>query len=885
MDKTELPTGTVTFLFTDIEGSTRLLGQLGHRFTDVLETHHSLLRSAFRAAEGVEVQTEGDAFFVAFTVAGDAVSAAIEAQRALAGHRWPVDGRVRVRMGMHTGEGVLGGDSYAGMDVHRAARIGAAAHGGQVIVSDTTRALCSGSAALAEVSFRDLGEHRLKDLPEPEHLYQVQAPGLDTEFPPVRSLDARRGNLPAELTTFVGREQQIEEVVRAIEGRRLVTLTGPGGTGKTRLSLHVARVVEERFADGAFFVALAPLREPGLVPAAIAQALGLRQEPARPAIETVIDHLRDKRALVVLDNFEQVMEAAADVARLLEAAPASRLVVTSREPLHLQGEQEHPVPPLTLPDPQHLPSLQALTQFEAVSLFIDRARAVRPGFEVTTGNAPAVAEICARLDGLPLAIELAAARVKVLSPEAILGRLESRLTLLAGGARDLPARQQTLRGAIGWSYDLLGEDEQPFFARLAAFAGGCTLEAVEAVCAEGLGLDSLDGVASLVNKSLLRQSERSESRFFMLETIREFATERLADLPNAAETHRRHAAYFLVMAEEAASELLGPKQAALLDTLEEEHDNLRTALTWAAKAGELATALRIGGALWRFWQMRGYLREGADRLGAIVDHPDAERDPAALAIALEGAGGIAYWMGRWEDAKRFYEACLALQRETGNRSGTAEALYNLSFCYTVPLPPVRDTPKARRLIDEALAIFRELDDRHGMAKALWAGSAVAESVQGWSESRAAATQALEVFRELDDRFSAAWAYHSIGLASTQLGLLDEGEAAIREGLRQFGAAGDVTGLGQLLWDMSVLEARRGRHERAARLRGAAFSTEKRGGQALVSTLEGYIPDIESLVRGPLSRADFDRLISEGAALGDEEAQAYALRGASADPPG
>jgi tetratricopeptide (TPR) repeat protein len=407
---------------------------------------------------------------------------------------------------------------------------------------------------------------------------------------------------------------------------------------------------------------------------------------------------------------------------------------------------------------------------------------------------------------------------------------------------------------------------------------------VEAVCAEGLSLDALEGVASLVNKSLLRQSERSEGRFFMLETIRDFAAERLADLPDAVETHRRHAAYFLVMAEEDAAELLGPKQADLLDALEEEHDNLRAALTWAAEAGELPTALRMGGALWRFWQMRGYLREGAGRLGAIVDHTDAERDPAALAVALEGAGGIAYWMGRWEDAKRFYEACLDLRRETGNRAGTAEALYNLSFCYTVPLPPLRDIPRARRLIEEALAIFRELNDRHGMAKALWAGSAVAESVQGWSESRAAAKQALEVFRELDDRFSAAWAYHSIGLASTQLGLLDEGEAAIREGLREFGAAGDVTGLGQLLWDMSVLEARRGRHDRAARLRGAAFGAEKRGGQALVSTLEGYIPGNEALVRGPLSPEDFDRLMNEGAALGDKEAQAYALREASADPP-
>jgi predicted ATPase/class 3 adenylate cyclase len=875
MNKAELPTGTVTFLFTDIEGSTRLLGQLGDRFQNVLEAHHAILRSAFDAAGGVEVQTEGDAFFVVFPMASDAVRAAVEAQRALATHPWPEDGVVRVRMGMHTGAGVLGGDSYVGMDVHRAARIAAAGYGSQIVVSEATRTLAAGGTSVADVSFRDLGAHRLKDLPEPEHLFQVEASGLEREFPPLRSLDARGGNLPSEITTFVGREDETEKIVAAIDRNRLVTLTGPGGTGKTRLSLHVARTLEDRFPDGAFFVALAPIREPALVAPAIGQTLGLRQEPARPAIETVVDHLRDKRMLLVLDNFEQIMDAASDVARLLDASPGSRFVVTSREALRLQGEQEHPVPPMALPDPQHLPSLQALSHYEAVALFIERAGAVKPGFEVTNQNAPAVAEICARLDGLPLAIELAAARVKVLSPEAILGRLESRLTLLAGGARDLPARQQTLRDAIGWSYDLLDEDEQRFFARLSAFAGGCTLEAVEAVCIQDLALDALEGVASLVNKSLLRQHEQAEGRFFMLETIREFASERLAALPDATETHRRHAAYFLVMAEAAAGELFGPKQAELLDALEEEHDNFRAALAWSVE-NDLPTAFRLGGALWRFYQMRGYLREGAERLKAMIEQPGAEQDPTALAAVLEGAGGIAYWMGHWEDAERYYQRCLDIRKELGDPAAVAEALYNLSFVYMVS-PELHDRARGRQLTEEALEIFQRLEDRRGLAKALWAIAAYAESGAEWELCHDAASRALTYFLEFEDRFGAGWAYHSIGLASSQLGRMDEAREALVKGMELFLGAGDISGVGIFLVDLSLLEGLLGDHQRASRLRGAAFAAGELTGQGLTDNVESYVLGVEEAVRGPLSQEEYERLQQEGAAMTVDEAAAYALR--------
>ncbi|HJP66528.1 MAG TPA: NB-ARC domain-containing protein [Actinomycetota bacterium] len=871
-----LPTGTVTFLFTDIEGSTRLLGQLGQeRFSEVLQTHRELLRGAFGAG-GIEFGTEGDALFVAFPVASEAVVAAVEGQRALGAYAWPADGTIRVRMGLHTGEGQLGAEGYVGLDVHRAARIAASGHGGQIVVSEQTRVLAEGAVTGDGVSFLDLGEHRLKDLPEPQRLFQVTAAGLDTDFPALKTADAARGNLPPQLTTFVGRRQEVDAVKEILRTRRLVTLTGPGGTGKTRLSLQAARELEGDFPGGAYFVALASIREPELVMPTVAQALGVREVPNEAPIQTLTNYLGDRRTLLVLDNFEQVLGAAADVGALLAGAPGTHVIVSSREPLQIQGEQEHPVPPLGLPDPRHLPPLDSLSQFESVALFIERARSVRPDFEVTNQNAPAVAEICARLDGLPLAIELAAARVKLLSPEAILSRLEHSLALLAGGARDLPARQQTLRGAIEWSYDLLDEDERRLFARLSVFAGGWSLEAADRICMDGLGFDPLDGVASLVNKSLVRQSARLEDRFFLLETIREFAGERLEESPDADEVHRGHAEHFLSIAEEAAPDLFGSKQAALLDALEADHDNLRTAITWSAQSGDLAVALRIAGALWRFWQMRGYLREGAERLDALVRHPDAERNPAALALALEAAGGVAYWMGRWDEATAAYERTVQLARELGNRSAEAEALYNLSFTFAVPPAPRRDLARARELIEQALVIYRENDDRRGEAKALWGIAANAEAGNDWERSLGTATDALPLFLELDDRFGAAWSYHSIGLASSQLGKLDEATAALTEGMEIFLSAGDVTGVGLLLADFALLEATRGDHPRAARLRGASLEMERLSGQELISNVAGYIDNLEDVVRGSLSEDEYAGLQREGAAMSMEEAAAYAL---------
>ncbi|MGH2681918.1 MAG: ATP-binding protein [Actinomycetota bacterium] len=875
----ELPTGTVTFLFTDIEGSTRLLQRLGDRYTALLADHGEILRSAFRSAGGYPVSTEGDSFFVVFQSAPAALSGAAEAQRALGTHPWPDEEAVRVRMGLHTGEGKLGGDNYIGIDVHRAARIAGAGHGGQVLVSGSTRALVEGNLP-SGVSLRDLGKHRLKDLESPEHLFQMVVEGLPDDFPPVRSLDARPNNLPSQLTSFVGRAREIDEIKEALGAARLLTLTGPGGTGKTRLSIQVGVELLGLFEHGVFFVSLAPIEDPALVASTIAHTLGLAEE-ARPVMETLTEHLRDREMLLILDNFEQITAAGPAVGELLQAAPRLKVLVSSRAVLHVTGEQEYPVPPLQLPDVEHLPPLDALSQYESVALFIQRAKAVHPGFAVTDENAPAVAEICARLDGLPLAIELAAARVRVLSPDAILERLQNRLALLTGGARDLPRRQQTLRDAIGWSYDLLDDPERILFARLSAFVGGCGLDASEAVCAPELGIDILDGLSSLVDKSLLRRldTEAGEPRFRMLQVMREYALERLDEGKELEEVHGRHADFFLGLGEEAEPHLLGPDQARWLDVVELEHDNIRSAIEWF-KRNDVTRALRLGAAVWRFWQIRGFLQEARQRLTELLELPGVSEDPVVHAKALEAAAGVKYWMADFEEARNLYEQTLEIHRARGDRAEQANALYNIGFTYSVAS---EDHDRAREFIGEALAVFRDLGDRSGEAKCLWRLSWSFWLQKEYDLARNYLVDAEAAFRELRDPFSLGWVLHTLGLIAIEDGRFEDARAHATEGLNLFADARDLSGITLLLGDFAWLAERQGYRDRALRLWGAAIELANRTGTDLFGV--GLEVVAASEVQAWKDDEAAQPLLAEGKAMSLDEAIAHALKEPEAEGEG
>jgi predicted ATPase/class 3 adenylate cyclase len=750
----DLPTGTITLLFTDIEGSTHLLQKLGERYAELLHECRTLLRTAFSAYHGYEVDTQGDAMFAVFARASDALLAAVASQRELALHSWSSTVAVRVRMGLHTGEPSRVVEGYVGLDVHYAARIMSAANGGQVLLSRTTRDLVEHDLP-ESVSLRDLGEHHLKDLEQPISLYQLVIAGLPADFPPLKTHDRRSDTLPVQLTPLIGREQEVKTVVRLLrrDAVRLVTFTGPGGTGKTRLALQVSAELADKFFGGVFFVSLASISDAMLVMPTIARALGIREGVGQPVLARLVEVLQRKQALLLLDNFEQVVEAAPQVADLLTSCPQLKLLVTSREVLHVRSEREFAVPPLALPDPTHLPKLAALARVPSVALLLQRAQAARPGFKLTSTNARAVAETCVRLDGLPLAIELAAARMKLLTPQALLARLDRPLNLLTGGARDVPARQQTLRNTIEWSYQLLNAREQRLFRWLSVFVSGCTLQAAESICAvpDDEAGQILDGVASLVDKSLLQRVEQTEEvsedqRLLMLETIREYGLEVLTTSGEGNAARQAHAGYFLQLAEEAEPELKGPLLVAWLDRLEREHDNLRAALQWAIDNGSGEIALRLGIALERFWVVRGLRNEGRAFLErALAGSAGVAADVRAK--ALLAAARLAFNQSNYEQGEVLAQEGLALFRELGDRRGIALSLNRLG----VAAWRRGDYRSARTLLDEDLTLFREMGDRDRVAWSLFMHGLLDNKQGEYARAYSRFEESLALFRELGNK--------------------------------------------------------------------------------------------------------------------------------------
>ncbi len=813
-----LPSGTVTFLFTDVEGSTKLLHELGaDAYARALADHRLVVRAAFTAHGGVEVDTQGDAFFVAFPTAPGALQAAADAVEGLTA------GPIRVRIGIHTGTPLLTDEGYVGVDVHRAARIAASGQGGQILVSSSTAPLVDAD------QLHDLGEHRLKDLSAPERIYQLG----DESFRPLKSL--YRTNLPVSATPFLGRERELAEIAGLLEDARLLTLTGPGGTGKTRLGLQAAAAAADGYPDGIFWVPLAPLRDPELVLATVGQTLGLEGELAAS--------FGDKSLLLVLDNFEHVVEAAPRLSELLAACPNLHLLVTSRHLLRIPGEQAYPVPPL---EPR-----------DGAELFLARARAALPSFTPSD----AVAELCTRLENLPLALELAAARVRALTPEQLVDRLSQRLDLLKAG-RGVDPRQQTLRATIEWSHELLSEDEQLLFARLAVFAGGCTLESAEAVCDA-----DFDTLESLVDQSLVRV--REGERFWMLETLRDYAAERLAESGEAEALQRRHAEHFLAFGE-AAEPHTRVYSGEWVARLEQEHDNLRAALDHLEASGQSESVLQMAGAMSNFWHYGGHVGEGRRRLDAALRAQ--ERPSAARARALNGAASMAYGSDDVALARPLAEEALALHRRLDDSWGTAA---DLNLLCLVAIED-GDAERAVTLAEESLSLFREAGDERNAIAAMRALAFTHHSRGDLDRARTMHESVLRHARAIGFQEIEAAALGSLANLASEQGRVEDAVALGRQNLLACRDLGSLQEIGRgLCRSARTLGVLLGEAEVAARLLSCFEALRDQIGvsEAWVSRMND---ETLAEVRAQLGERDFAEAWERGATLTADDALALAL---------
>lgn len=912
-----LPTGTVTFLFSDIQGSTQLLQKLGEQYAQVLQEQHELLREAFAQHSGVIVDTQGDSFFVAFPRAQDAVNAAVKAQRALFVHEWGNGIRVNVRMGLHTGEPALLGERYVGMDVHRAARIGSAGHGGQVLVSESTQVLLKNDLP-PDVTLRALGEHRLKDLRTPKHLYQLVIADLPSEYPPLKTLATIPNNLPVQLTNFIGRAGDIEAVRRQLMATRFVTLTGPGGSGKTRLSLQVAGEVLEQFRDGVWFVELAPLADPALVPETIASVMGVREQTGEGIHATLTNYLRNKVLLLLLDNCEHLIDACAEMAdSLLRACPQLKILATSREALGIAGEVRYRVPALSLPDAQDA-SPETLSQYEAVRLFIDRAVAVESIFRVTNQNAPAVAQICMQLDGIPLAIELAAARVRGLSVKQIAARLDDRFRLLTGGSRTALPRQHTLRGAIDWSYKLLSPSEQAALRRVSVFAGGWTLEAAEFVCEAG-ELKSgqvFDILLHLVDKSLVvADTQGTESRYHMLETIRQYAREKLDEAGETIEMRNRQLEFSRQLATPTDLRIKSADQLEWLDRLDAEHANMRAALNWAAEGGSVEAGLNMAESLWAFWVYRGHMREGRESLAHLLalskpDIPIPTRAKAHMRAGIlasnlgehaasqthfeqsillwkllgtegtEGLNEVKDWMFIFDpDAQRdpslagkHYQVRLKHFRQTGDQIRIADMLQ------TIGILAARqgDLVQSRRAFEESVAIFRATGDQIRL-HSLQSNLAYCAFEEGnYEEARMLNEEALRFFRRAHFTFVIGDVLALQGAIAIRQGDYPIAKAWYTECLQVEQGAGVYAHVPECLIGFAAIAAAARSFQRAARLWGAAEAKVEEREGILENFDQVELKRLAKLLSRELGKTEFTRAGADGRALKLEQVIALSL---------
>jgi predicted ATPase/class 3 adenylate cyclase len=724
------PTGTVTFLYTDIEGSTKLAQEYPETWESLRARHHAILRDAIESNNGYVFQVVGDGFCAAFHTANDGLHAAIEAQQNLQRENWG-EVPIRVRMGIHTGEAEARGEEYRGyLTISLVQRIMSAGYGGQILSSHVTENLLRGHLP-KDVSLLNLGQHKFKDILQPVHVFQVIAPDLQKEFPALRALDVFPNNLPVQLTSFVGREHELLEIKELLTTSHLLALTGPGGTGKTRLALQLATEVlgAKHFPDGVWLVELAPLTDPTLVTQTIAATLGVREQPGRSLLDALIDYVRAKNLLLIIDNCEHLIVTCAQIAdNLLRAAPHLKILATSREALGIAGETSYRVPSLPLPDPNQLHDLDALSQNDCVRLFMDRALAAYPRFRLKEKNAPAIADICRRLDGIPLAIELASARTRIFPPDEIAARLDDRFRLLTGGSRAALERHQTLFALIEWSHNLLPEAERVLLRRLSVFAGGWTFEAAQAVCGDGLGEEVLDLLSHLVDKSLVAiEEETEEVRYRLPETIRQHARDKLVESGETEQVRDRHLDFFIRFAETAEPKLRSAEQLEWLERLETEHDNLRTALAWSLESGKSENALQLVGAFYYFWVLRGKISEGHKWLNealALAEREQSEKvaagkytptheETARRAKALYAAGMLHMVTLDLKGARMRVEESLHLWRGLGDKWWTAVTLELAALLTTLV-----DFRTALTYLEEGVSLAREVEDPWPLAVCL-----------------------------------------------------------------------------------------------------------------------------------------------------------------------
>ncbi|HEX5240868.1 MAG TPA: adenylate/guanylate cyclase domain-containing protein, partial [Candidatus Limnocylindrales bacterium] len=864
-----LPTGPgITFLFTDIEGSTRLERTVGSaRWAEQVARHDALLRAAIESNGGEVVKTEGDAFFAAFGDPVDGVAAAAAAQRAIAAETWPPDGPIHVRMGLHVGEGRLRhglapdapGD-YVGIDVNYAARIAAAGNGRQIVVSDALARLVAGAigggrAELDGASLVDDGLRAVKDFEEPTRLYRLVVPGAADDGRALRTIDAPT-NLPGEVTAFVGRESELERLRGLLAGTRILTLTGPGGSGKTRLALALGAAVRDRFPHGTWFVDLASVRDPGLIEATIAAALGVKESADRSVAEALRAHLRDRLALILLDNLEQLLPGAAEtVARLVRDAPQLRVVVTSRELLRIAGEVGYLVPPLEAD--------------AGIRLFEDRARAQRPDLELTPELRQTVREICERLGELPLAIELAAARMRLLSPQQILERLGRSLDL-GGSARDLPERQRTLRGAIDWSHDLLTEPERRLFRRLSVFAGGWTIEGAEAVGGAGgdLGADVLEILESLADKSLVRlepppledHGDSVETRFSMHPLLREYAAERLDEAGEGHEAEARHTAVFVELAETLGRSLLGQAGQAAIRRFDREEHNFRAILDRSIAGRDPAPGIRIMGSIWRWYQVRGRLSEGRGILVQLLAR-STDTDPRLRIAGLAAEGGLAYWMNDAPGAGSAYTQRLAIAESTGDRLLIADGHYDAGFVSVL----AGDVDGIRHHEQRALDLYTELGLEDGINRARQALIIGLFRTGQYEMAREIEERNLAAFQASGAEFQVADSETLQSAIAFRLRQPARAWDLMQRGLRWFSQNDNASGLARSIGMAAIVALDFVDIETGARLTGATYRIVREKGVMLAPVTVLDLPDPLATTIERLGRERADELMAEGAA--------------------